>query len=109
MAAARSCVPRTTRTSPRRTATTRNRRRGRVPIRRDRQRGDRTSTLHFQWVVPAGGEARQRLAGHAGNPPVRQHRGAERLVEVDRCYVPVENRPLEPPAIAFDGQCGQRL
>ena len=40
--------------------------------------------------------------------PVFHHRGAQRLVEIYGCLVPVKNLPFQAWTIAFRGNTGQR-
>jgi len=54
-------------------------------------------------------EVLQRIAGDAEDPPRVHLLRAELLVEADRRLVPVEDRPLEPPAAALDGERREML
>src|SRR5262245_52372930 len=44
----------------------------------------------------------QRLAAYAMHGPLAHRHRAEALVEIDRAHVPVEDRPLQPAAVALD-------
>src|SRR2546423_1579441 len=46
-------------------------------------------------------QLRQLLAGHPADPPVRQHRGTQFLIEINGRPVPVQHRPLQSAAIAL--------
>ena len=83
-------------------------REGRHAAKRERNvriRTSRTCSRHrapFASIIP--GQRPQRLPRHPARPPVRQHVGAQLLVEADRRRVPVEHVPVHAAAAARDGQ-----
>src|SRR5437773_4466152 len=54
------------------------------------------------------GQTLQCAAGDAGDPPVRKDDGAKTLVKANGALVPIQHRPLEPPASAFTRNCRKR-
>src|SRR5262245_45885766 len=57
-------------------------------------------------IMGAAAELHERIAAHAMHRPLIHRHRAETLVELDRAHVPVEHRPLQPPAAAL--QCEAR-
>src|SRR6185295_7705432 len=69
--------------------------------------GERTSGTVPGRKRRLGRERREGVTGHASDAPVGKHGRAQRSVKPDRLLVPVEHRPLEPPAPAFHGEAGK--
>ncbi len=54
------------------------------------------------------GQLLQGVAGHAVDDPLFLQLRAQRFVEPNRRFVPIQHRPFEPTAPAFDGELGER-
>src|ERR1700730_19072549 len=69
---------------------------------------DTTATTSWATGARSARQSAQRSPGEAGEDPLSPELGPQAPVEANRGTVPVEHRPLHPPAPAPDRDAGQR-